>query len=74
MWKKKTIGKKKPIGKKSKHVHIKRVKRVSSPKFGVKRKAEWGSGRHWCGHGFRGWIVKSHGLTFCNLCGKERSI
>lgn len=39
---------------------------------GTKRKAEWSVGRHWCGDGFRGHIVRSHGLTFCNLCGKEK--
>ncbi|MEM7815177.1 MAG: hypothetical protein QXF55_02440 [Candidatus Aenigmatarchaeota archaeon] len=38
----------------------------------VKKRKEWSLGRHNCGDGFRGWQVQSHGLTFCNLCGKEK--
>ena len=40
----------------------------------AKKKSEWAVGRHWCGDGFRGHIVKAKGLTFCNLCGKEKRL
>jgi hypothetical protein len=64
MWKKKIIGKKE----KHSHGHVGAKKAT-----GIMRpSAEWLRGRHWCGHGFKGWIVRSHGLTFCNLCGKEK--
>ncbi len=27
--------------------------------------------KHDCGDGFRGPVVRSHGITFCGFCGKE---
>lgn len=27
--------------------------------------------KHYCGDGFRGKIVKSHSVIFCNLCGYQ---
>jgi hypothetical protein len=26
---------------------------------------------HYCGDGFKGEVIKSHGIIFCGFCGKE---
>lgn len=26
---------------------------------------------HYCGDGFKGHVVKAHGIIFCGFCGKE---
>ena len=32
---------------------------------------EYGRKFHYCGDGFRGFLVKNRGLSFCGFCGKE---
>ncbi len=34
-------------------------------------KNEYGKKFHYCGDGFRGFLVKNRKLSFCGFCGKE---
>lgn len=45
---------------------------MKSKRNGISTKNKWGSEKHLCGQGFSGPVVKSHGLTFCGFCGKEK--